>query len=89
MIYAEIKIVWKCLEFLRENPIKTINFKNQKWNYEQKSSWNHMKMQKSVISVKKNLEINIWKIKEYHKVRDHCHYTGEYRDFVHSKYNLK
>ena len=48
-----------------------------------------MKMQKSVISVKKNLKINIWKIKEYHKVRDHCHYTGEYRDFVHSKYNLK
>ena len=29
----------------------------------QKSSRNNMKMQKSVISVKKNFKINIWKIK--------------------------
>ena len=36
-----------------------------------------MKMQKCVIFVKKNLKINIW------KVRDHCHYTGKYRGVVH------
>ena len=48
-----------------------------------------MKMQKSVIPVKKNLKRNIWKIKEYHKVRDHCHYTGECGDVVHSICNLK
>ena len=29
------------------------------------------------------------KDKNYCKVRDHCHYTGEYRGFGHSIYNLK
>ena len=27
--------------------------------------------------------------KEYHKVSDHCHYTGEYRDASNNKCNLK
>ena len=43
---------------------------------------------KSVIFVKKNLKINIWKIKKYCKVRDHCHYTGEYRGAPHCIFNL-
>ena len=29
------------------------------------------------------------KDKKYRKVRDHCHYTGEYRGAGHSIYNLK
>ena len=27
--------------------------------------------------------------KNYRKVRDHCHYTGKYRDALHSISNLK
>ena len=29
------------------------------------------------------------KDKKYHKVRDHCHYTGKYRGAGHSIFNLK
>ena len=27
--------------------------------------------------------------KKYHKVRDHCHYTGKYRGAVHSIFNVR
>ena len=38
---------------------------------------------------KNELKINIWKIKKYHKVRDHCHFTGKYRSVAYSICNLK
>ena len=50
-----------------------------------KSCRTHMKMQKFVTIVKKNLKINISK---KNKISDHCHYTGECRGAAHSIYNL-
>ena len=42
---------------------------------------------KSAIFVEKNLKINMLKLKIC-KVRDHCHYIGEYRDPAHAICNL-
>ena len=48
-----------------------------------------MEMQKSVIFLKKNLKINISKIKKNYKVRYHCYYKCEYRGSVHCIYSLR
>ena len=71
---------------LRQHTMKMI-LKSKKWSYWQKSSKNHMKMQKSVIFVKKNLKMNI--LKNIYKVRDHCHYPGKYRGAMYSICNIK
>ena len=38
---------------------------------------------------KKNLDNKYAKDNKYCKIRDHCHYTGEYRGAVHGIYTLK
>ena len=40
---------------------------------------NHMKMQKICYICKEKFENRDLKDKKYCKLRDHCHYTGEYR----------
>ena len=62
--------------------MKIINLFLKKKNYKQKSSRNHIKMQKSVIFTKKNMNAKntknkYFQDKKYRKVRHHCHYTGE------------
>ena len=53
----------KFCKSLRQNTIKIINFKKEKMKLLTKSSRNQMKMQKSVVFVKKNLKIDMSKIK--------------------------
>ena len=48
------------------------------------NSRNRMEMQEFAIFVNKNFKMNLLKIKKLRKVRNHCHYTGEYRVAVHS-----
>ena len=46
-----------------------------------------MKIQKFANFVKKNLKVNMLKIKT-HKVSEHSHYEGEYRGAAHDICNL-
>ena len=48
-----------------------------------------MKMAKSVIISKKDLKINMWKIKKFCNLRNHFHYTGKYRGTAHSISSFK
>ena len=55
----------KFCEFLREHAMKIINLEK---NEVIDSSRNHMKVQKSVLFVKKNLKIDTWKMKNILKL---------------------
>ena len=46
------------------------------------------KKQKVCYICKKGFSTN-YDRKKYHKVRDHCHYTGKYRGAAHDVYNLR
>ena len=48
-----------------------------------------MKMQKFVIFGKEKCENKYLKDRKYQAVRDHCHYTGQYRGTAHSICQLK
>ena len=49
----------KFFEYLREHAMKINNFKKKKMKLLTKEQQNHMKIQKSVIFIKKNLKTNI------------------------------
>ena len=53
--------------------------KNQQKSYENSE----------ILILKKNFKMNIWKIKKYRRVRDHCHYSREYRGAAHKIRHLK
>ena len=69
--------------------MKIINLKKKKnplFTKEQQESYENAKI---CYTCKGKLENKYSKDKNYPKVRDHCHYTGEYRGVVHSICNLK
>ena len=67
-VYRGKDCIKKFCESLREHAMKIINFKKKHSEAINKSSGNHMKMHKSVIFVNKNLNINLWKIKNILKL---------------------
>ena len=79
----------KFWESVREHAIKIINSKKEKMKLlikEQQESYENAKI---CHICKEKFENNYVKDQKYHKVRGHCHYTGEYRRAAHSLYNLK
>ena len=77
------KVLWIYKRACNEN-----NFKKKKvklLSEEQKHSYENAKM---CYICKENFENKYLKDKKYCKVRDHCHYTGEYRGAAHSICNM-
>ena len=70
-------------EFLREHAMKKINFESKKMKLlteEQKESKENAKI---CYICKENFENKYLKDNKYCWVRDHCHYTSEYRSAAH------
>ena len=79
--------IWKFCEYFREFAIKIINFKKKKNEAINKAAgiiWKYKILHLQRKTCKKYL-----KDKKYRKVRDHCHYTEQYRGAAHNKCNLK
>ena len=73
---------------LREHATKIINYEKEEMILlTKKEQKNHKKQKVCYICRKKfNTDDNY---KKYHKVKDHCHYTGKYRGAAHDICNLR
>ena len=79
----------KICEFITEHAMKIINFiflKNEVINKREPESYENSKI---CFICKGKFGNKYLKDKQYCKVRDHCHYTGEYRGTAHSICNFK
>ena len=73
---------------LREHATKIINYEKKKMILlTKKEEKNHNKQELCYICKKEfNTDDNV---KKYHKLKDHCHYTGKYRGAAHNICNLR
>ena len=79
----------KFCEFLRKHAMKIINFKKKKIKLITKERQESYENAKVCYICEKKFENKYLKDKKDRKVRDHCHYTGEYRSAAQSICNLK
>ena len=79
----------KFCKSLREHAMKIINFKEKKMKLLTKEHQESYENIKHCYICKDKFENKNVKDTKYCKVRDYCHYTGEYRGATHRKCNLK
>ena len=88
-VYRGKDCMKKFCEYLREDAKKIVNFKKEKIQLLTKEQQESYENAKICYICKEKYENKYLKDKKYRKVRDHCHYTGEYRGAAHSICNLK
>ena len=88
-VYIGKDFTKKFCESLREHEMKITNFKKKNMKLltkEQKESYENAQI---CYICKEKFKNKYVKDKKYYKVRDHYHYTGEYRGAAHSICNFK
>ena len=88
-VYTGKDCMKKLCEFLREHVMTMINYLKKKVKLLTKEQQELYENAKICYICKEKFESEHLKDKKYRNVRDHCHYTGEYRCAAHSICNLK
>ena len=88
-VYRGKDCMKKFCESLREHATKIINFKKNKTKSLAKEQQESYENAKICYICKEKFENKYFKDEKYRKVRDHCHYTREYRGSAHSICDLK
>ena len=88
-VYRRKDCMTNFCEFLREHAMKIINFQKKKMKLLTKGRQESFENAKICYICKEKFENKYLKDKKYCKIRDHCHYTREYRGAAHSICNLK
>ena len=87
-VYRGKNCMKKYCESLKEQAIKIVNFKKKKMKLLTKEQQESYENAKICYICKEKIDKKYLKDEKYLKVRDHCHYTGEYRGAAHIIYNL-
>ena len=87
-VYRGKDCMKKYCESLREHTIKITNFKATKNGVINERAAGIYEKYKNLLYLLKKIENKYLKDRKYYKVRDHCHYTRNYRGAVHSICNL-
>ena len=86
-VYRHKDCMKKFCELVRQHAMKIINFKKKRklLTKEHQESYKNAKI---CYICQEKIENKYLKDRKYRKVRDHCHYTGEYRGAARSICNL-
>ena len=69
--------------------MKISNFKKKKMKFLTKEQHELYENAKTCYICEEKFENKFQKDKKYYKIRDHCHYAGQYRGSANSIFNLK